>query len=95
MLAIAEMIRSGTTCFNRYVFLLTATAEVADLRRHPRKHRMTIIDFPTAWAKDTAEYFSKGIEFTTNTKTTTASPQPLHHAIYTVAEHPTQSQRSR
>jgi 5-methylthioadenosine/S-adenosylhomocysteine deaminase len=87
MLAIAEMIRSGTTCFNDMYFFLQATAEVADLSGIRANIGMTVIDFPTAWAKDTAEYFSKGIEFYSEYKNhdrikATVAP----HAIYTVAE---------
>ncbi|MDR3477954.1 MAG: TRZ/ATZ family hydrolase [Gammaproteobacteria bacterium] len=86
-LAIAEMIRSGTTCFNDMYFFLQATAEVADQAGIRANIGMTVIDFPTAWAKDTAEYFSKGIEFYSEYKNhdrikATVAP----HAIYTVAE---------
>lgn len=62
-LAMAEMIRSGTTCFNDMYFFPEATAKAADeagLRAHLG---MTIIDVPTAWAKTPDEYFEKGLLF--------------------------------
>lgn len=62
-LAIAEMIRSGTTCFNDMYFFLDATARAATAA-HIRAHiGMTIIGVPTAWAKTTAEYFAKAEDF--------------------------------
>jgi 5-methylthioadenosine/S-adenosylhomocysteine deaminase len=63
LLAMAEMIRSGTTCFNDMYFFLQASAEAAELagiRAHIGIH---VIGFPTAWAKNPAEYIEKGLEF--------------------------------
>jgi 5-methylthioadenosine/S-adenosylhomocysteine deaminase len=87
LLAMAEMIRSGTTCFNDMYFFLQATAEAADLAGMRAHIGITVIDFPTAWAKTTDEYFTRGLEFLAEYKnhpriTTTLAP----HAIYTVAE---------
>ena len=58
-LAIAEMIRGGTTCFSDQYFFPEIVAETAvDL--HMRAMIGTpIIEFPTAWAADTAEYLGK------------------------------------
>ncbi len=58
-LAIAEMIAGGTTCFSDQYFFPEVVAETAvDL--HMRAMVGTpIIEFPTAWAKDPAEYLSK------------------------------------
>ena len=58
-LAIAEMIAGGTTCFSDQYFFPEIVAETAvDL--HMRAMIGTpIIEFPTAWANDTAEYLSK------------------------------------
>jgi 5-methylthioadenosine/S-adenosylhomocysteine deaminase len=86
-LAIAEMIRSGTTCFNDMYFFLQATAKVAE-RAGLRTHiGITIIDFPTEWAKNVDEYFAKGIAFYEEYKnhpriTATMAPQ----GTYTVKE---------
>jgi 5-methylthioadenosine/S-adenosylhomocysteine deaminase len=87
MLAIAEMIRSGTTCFNDMYFFLQATAEAAEIAGVRAHIGITVIDFPTMWAQTTDEYFAKGLEFLAQYKnheriTTTLAP----HAIYTVAE---------
>lgn len=86
-LAIAEMIRSGTTCFNDMYFFLQATAEAALTAGVRASIGITVIDFPTAWAKNMDEYFSRGEEFYQEYKnhpfiTTTMAPQ----SIYTVAE---------
>jgi 5-methylthioadenosine/S-adenosylhomocysteine deaminase len=58
-LAIAEMIAGGTTCFSDQYFFPEIVAETAvDL--HMRAMIGTpVIEFPTAWANDTAEYLSK------------------------------------
>ena len=87
LFSMAEMIRSGTTCFNDMYFFLDATAEAA-VQAGIRAHiGITVIDFPTAWAKTTEEYIDKGLSFYEHYKnhdriTTTFAP----HAIYTVAE---------
>ena len=59
-LAIAEMIRSGTTCFNDMYYFPDITAEVASEAGLRATVGLIIIDFPTAWAKDPQEYFEKG-----------------------------------
>ncbi len=58
-LAIAEMIRGGTTCFSDQYFFPEIVAETAvDL--HMRAMIGTpIIEFPTAWAADISEYLNK------------------------------------
>ena len=53
LFAMAEMIRSGTTCFNDMYFFLQATAEAAKTAGIRAFIGVTVIDFPTAWAKDT------------------------------------------
>ena len=60
-LAIAEMIRSGVTCFNDMYFYAETTARVAadaGIRAHVG---MILLDFPTQYANDPDEYFSKGL----------------------------------
>jgi len=85
-LAIAEMIRCGTTCFNDMYFFLGATAEAAEeagIRAHIGMH---IIDVPTAWARTTEEYFSKAIEFYEAYKNhPLITPTLAPHSTYTVS----------
>lgn len=87
LFAMAEMIRSGTTCFNDMYFFLQATAEAADIAGVRGAIGITVIDFPTAWANDPKEYLAKGAEFFQQYKNhprilTTLAP----HAPYTVAD---------
>lgn len=61
-LAIAEMLRGGTTCFSDQYFFPEIVAQTAD-ELNMRAHVGTpIVDFPTAWATDTAEYLGKASE---------------------------------
>lgn len=59
-LAIAEMIRGGTTCFNDMYFFPEATARVVDQSGIRASLGMIVIDFPTAWANSVEEYLHKG-----------------------------------
>ena len=61
-LAIAEMLAAGITCFSDQYFFPEIVAETAvDL--HMRAVIGTpVVDIPTAWAEDTADYLSKGSE---------------------------------
>lgn len=60
-LAIAEMIRSGTTCFNDMYFHADATARTAAHIGMRAMVGMILIDFPSSYAKDTDEYLNKAI----------------------------------
>jgi 5-methylthioadenosine/S-adenosylhomocysteine deaminase len=61
-LAIAEMLAAGITCFSDQYFFPEIVAETAvDL--HMRAVIGTpVVDIPTAWAEDAADYLSKGSE---------------------------------
>jgi len=61
-LAIAEMLRGGTTCCNDMYFFPDASA--ATYRRHGFRALvgLPIIDFPTAWASSQEEYFDRAGE---------------------------------
>ena len=59
-LAIAEMIRGGTTCFNDMYFFPDATARVVDKSGIRANLGMVVIDFPSAWAATPEEYMHKG-----------------------------------
>ena len=86
-LAIAEMIRGGTTCFNDMYFFPDATARVADKSGIRANLGMIVIDFPSAWAATPEEYMHKGQLLHDHYRhhariTTSYAP----HAPYTVAD---------
>ena len=89
--AVAEMIRSGTTCFNDMYFFPDQAAEVAVETGIRAMIGLIIIDFPTAWAKDVDEYLVKGEQvhdkYRHNTHIHTAFAP---HAPYTVSDGPLQ-----
>ena len=58
--AIAEMIAGGTTCFNDMFFFPDQGAAVAAEVGMRITAGLIVIEFPTPWARDTDEYFSKG-----------------------------------
>lgn len=61
-LAIAEMIRCGTTCFNDMYFFPEVTAEIATRTGIRAAIGLILIDFPSAWAEDADGYLTKAIE---------------------------------
>jgi len=61
-LAIAEMIKSGTTCFNDMYFFPDITAQVAAASNMRATVGMIVIDFPSNWAADQDDYFDKGLQ---------------------------------
>ncbi|WP_455222307.1 TRZ/ATZ family hydrolase [Kaarinaea lacus] len=91
MHAAAEMLRSGTTCFNDMYFFPDVTARVIDSVGMRAVVGLILIDFPTVWANDADEYISKGLEvhdhYRSNTRITTAFAP---HAPYTVSDTPLQ-----
>lgn len=58
-LAIAEMLLSGTTCFNDMYFFPDITGKVAEEVGIRACIGLILIDFPTVWAQDAAEYLAK------------------------------------
>lgn len=60
-LAIAEMIRGGTTCCNENYFF--PDVQAATYRRHGFRAMvgLPVIEFPTPWASSTDEYFDKAL----------------------------------
>lgn len=60
-LAVAEMLRSGITCFNDMYFFPDETARVAVDAGIRACVGMILIDFPTVWAKNPDEYLQKGL----------------------------------
>lgn len=88
-LAIAEMIRSGTTCFNDMYFFPDITARVAADIGMRATVGLILIDFPTVWANNSEEYINKGLAVFDHYKghdliKTAFAP----HAPYTVSDKP-------
>ena len=88
-LAIAEMLRSGTTCFNDMYFFPDVTARVAQGAGIRSVVGLILIDFPSTWASDANDYLSKAIEvhdqFRNEPLVSTAFAP---HAPYSVSDEP-------
>jgi 5-methylthioadenosine/S-adenosylhomocysteine deaminase len=61
-LATAEMLRSGTTCFNDMYFFPDVAARAASKAGIRATVGLIVLDFPTIWARDANEYIDKGLE---------------------------------
>ncbi len=93
-LAIAEMLRSGTTCFNDMYFFPETTARVAAAAGMRACVGLILLDFPTAYADSAEQYISKGLALHDEHKhhpliQTAFAP----HAPYTVSDEPLQRVR--
>lgn len=60
-LAIAEMIRSGTTCFSDMYFFSEEIAQAAEAAQMRCQVSFPILDFPTAWGSGPEDYLEKGL----------------------------------
>jgi len=60
-LAMAEMLRCGTTCFNDMYFFPDVTARAAAHCGMRASVGLIVIDFPTVWANDADDYISRGL----------------------------------
>lgn len=86
-LAIAEMIRGGTTCFNDLYFYPEVTAATAVETGMRACIGLPVINVPTVWAESERECIDKGIEVSASWQnesliTTTIAP----HAPYSVGD---------
>lgn len=86
-LAIAEMLRSGTTCFNDMYFFPDAAIEVCREAGMRASIGITIIEIESAWASDVGSYIDKGLQLYDRCRqdpllSFTLSP----HAPYTVSD---------
>ena len=61
LLACAEMLRGGTTCFNDMYFYPKAAAEAALASGMRAAIGLITIDFPTSYAADADDYLAKGL----------------------------------
>jgi 5-methylthioadenosine/S-adenosylhomocysteine deaminase len=87
MLAIAEMLRGGTTFFNDLYFFPEVTAAAAVETGMRACIGIPVIDVPTVWAASESEYINKGLEVSASWKaepllSTSFAP----HAPYSVGD---------
>ncbi|MCY4454620.1 MAG: TRZ/ATZ family hydrolase [Immundisolibacterales bacterium] len=61
-LAVAEMLRGGTTCFNDMYFFPDVVGEVARPAGMRAVLGLIVLEVPTVWAPDRASYFARGLE---------------------------------
>ena len=61
LIACAEMLRGGTTCFNDMYFFPKAAAQAAQAAGMRAAIGLISLDFPTAYATDAADYLAKGL----------------------------------
>lgn len=86
-LAIAEMLKSGTTCFCDMYFFPEETKNVVRETHIRAVLGLIMIDFPSAYAQDADEYLNKGVQLhddLRNSELITTMFAP--HAPYTVSD---------
>jgi len=87
LLACAEMLRGGVTCFNDMYFFPEASLEAALASGLRSAQGMIVIEFPSAYASDAADYLRRGLAVRDR-----YSGEPLAsfclapHAPYTVSD---------
>jgi 5-methylthioadenosine/S-adenosylhomocysteine deaminase len=62
LLALAEMLRAGTTCFNDMYFYPNVTAQVVQEVGMRAVLGLIFVDFPTPWARSPEEYLAKNLD---------------------------------
>ncbi|HEY4294250.1 TRZ/ATZ family hydrolase [Luteibacter sp.] len=86
-LAVAEMIRGGTTCANENYFFPDVIAATYRAMGFRAVIGLPVIDFPTAWAKTSDEYFSRALEVHDSLRgEPLLSTAFVPHAPYTVSD---------
>src|SRR5574340_462214 len=87
LLACAEMLRGGITCFNDMYFFPEASLEAAAAAGMRSAQGMIVLEFPSAYASDPADYLRKGLALRDRSQ-----DEPLAsfcfapHAPYTVSD---------
>jgi 5-methylthioadenosine/S-adenosylhomocysteine deaminase len=88
-LAMIEMLRAGTTCFNDMYFYPEVVARVALDAGMRVSVGLIVIDFPSAWARNADEYIDKGLSLFDDLKgQSLVSTVFAPHAPYTVSDKP-------
>jgi 5-methylthioadenosine/S-adenosylhomocysteine deaminase len=89
LLAIAEMIKGGITCFNDMYFFPNIVAKTAVEAGMRASVGLIVLDFPSIWASNADEYIAKGIEVHDSVKNQSLiSSMFAPHAPYTVSDAP-------
>ncbi|MGI1677465.1 MAG: TRZ/ATZ family hydrolase [Cellvibrionaceae bacterium] len=90
-LAMAEMIRSGTTCFSDMYFFPDQAAKAAQHTGMRAQIAAPVLDFPTPWAEDADEYISKALDVHDGFRTSSLITIGFGpHSPYTVSDQPLQ-----
>lgn len=88
-LAVAEMLLSGTTCFNDMYFQPNMTAKVAQNIGMRASVGMLVFDFPSVWGSGWEAYIKKGLSLRDDYKhSDLLSFAFAPHAPYTVSDEP-------
>ena len=86
-LACAEMLRGGITCFNDMYFFPEASLDAALAAGLRSAHGAIVIEFPSAYAADPADYLRKGLELRDRRREEPLASFCLApHAPYTVSD---------
>ena len=87
LLACAEMLRGGITCFNDMYFFPEASLEAALAAGMRSVQGMIVIEFPSAYASDAADYLRRGLEVRDRSRDEPLASFCLApHAPYTVSD---------
>jgi 5-methylthioadenosine/S-adenosylhomocysteine deaminase len=93
-LAMAEMLRSGTTCFNDMYFFPDVTARIARKVGIRACIGLIVLDFPTIWASSADEYIDKALQLRDQYRSDALIRTPFApHAPYTVSDTPLEKLR--
>jgi 5-methylthioadenosine/S-adenosylhomocysteine deaminase len=87
LLACTEMLRGGITCFNDMYFFPDASLEAALASGLRSAQGMIVIEFPSAYAADAADYLRRGLELRDRSRDEPLASFCLApHAPYTVSD---------
>ncbi len=87
LLACAEMLRGGITCFNDMYYFPEAALEAALVSGMRSAHGVIVIEFPSAYASDAEDYLRKGLDLRDRFRDEPLASFCLApHAPYTVSD---------